>query len=82
MTYRVKLRSKQMIVGARKWKLNLIDRNDPMSLSERATKATGIPTADEVEKGAIEKILEFQPFSFSYFKKVQSNSRFMRAAKR
>jgi hypothetical protein len=29
-----------------------------MSLSERATKVTGIPMADEVEKGAIEKILE------------------------
>jgi hypothetical protein len=29
-----------------------------MSLSERATKVTGIPTAEEVEKGAIEKILE------------------------
>jgi hypothetical protein len=28
-----------------------------MSLSELATKVTGIPLADEVEKDAIEKIL-------------------------
>jgi hypothetical protein len=46
------------MAGARKWKLDLLDRNDLMSLSERAAKVTGIPTVDEVEKGAIEKILE------------------------
>jgi glutamate synthase domain-containing protein 2 len=48
----------QLMAGARKWKLDLIDRNDLMSLSERAAKVTGIPTVDEVEKDAIEKILE------------------------
>jgi len=46
------------MAGNRKWKLDLITRNDLMSLTERATKVTGIPMADEVEKDAIEKILE------------------------
>jgi glutamate synthase domain-containing protein 2 len=58
LTDRVGVGLKQMMAGARKWRLDLLDRNDLMSLSERATKATGIPTADEVEKDAIEKILE------------------------
>ena len=58
LTDRVGVGLKQMMAGARKWKLDLLDRNDLMSLSERAAKVTGIPTADEVEKGAIEKILE------------------------
>jgi hypothetical protein len=46
-----------MLAGNRKWKLDLANRNDLMSLSERASKVTGIPMPDEVEKGAIEKIL-------------------------
>jgi hypothetical protein len=46
------------MAGARKWNLDLLDRNDLMSLSERAAKVTGIPTVDEVEKDAIDKILE------------------------
>ena len=58
LTDRVGVGLKQMMAGARKWKLDLLDRNDLMSLSERATKVTGIPTAEEVEKDAIEKILE------------------------
>ena len=49
---------KQLLAGNRKWKLELANRNDLMSLSERATKVTGIPMADEVEKDAIERILE------------------------
>jgi glutamate synthase domain-containing protein 2 len=58
LTDRVGVGLKQMMAGARKWKLDLLERNDLMSLSERAAKVTGIPMADEVEKGAIEKILE------------------------
>ena len=46
------------MAGARKWNLDLLDRNDLMSLSERAAKVTGIPTVEEVEKDAIDKILE------------------------
>jgi len=46
-----------LMAGARKWKLDLIDRNDLVSLSERAAKVTGIPLAEEAEKDAIERIL-------------------------
>jgi hypothetical protein len=55
---RVGVGLRQLMAGARKWKLDLLDRNDLMSLSERAAKVTGIPTVDEVEKDAIDKILE------------------------
>jgi hypothetical protein len=55
---RVGVGLKQLLAGNRKWKLELINRNDLMSLSERATKVTGIPMADDVEKDAIERILE------------------------
>ncbi len=58
LTDRVGVGLKQLMAGARRWKLDLLDRDDLMSLSERAAKVTGIPTAEEVEKGAIEKILE------------------------
>jgi len=58
LTDRVGVGLRQLMAGTRKWKLDLLDRNDLMSLSERATKVTGIPTAEEVEKDAIEKILE------------------------
>ncbi len=58
LTDRVGVGLKQLMAGARRWKLNLLDRSDLMSLSERATKVTGIPTVEEVEKDAIEKILE------------------------
>jgi glutamate synthase domain-containing protein 2 len=58
LTDRVGVGLKQLMAGARRWKLDLLDRNDLMSLSERAAKVTGIPTVEEVEKEAIEKILE------------------------
>ncbi|MEM3000337.1 MAG: glutamate synthase-related protein [Candidatus Bathyarchaeia archaeon] len=57
LTDRIGVGLKQLMAGARKWKLDLLDRNDLMSLSERAAKVTGIPMADEVEKDAIERIL-------------------------
>ena len=57
LTDRVGVGLKQLMAGNRKWKLDLLGRNDLMSLSELATKVTGIPLADEVEKDAIEKIL-------------------------
>ena len=57
LTDRIGVGLKQLMAGARKWKLELLDRNDLMSLSERAAKVTGIPMADEVEKDAIERIL-------------------------
>lgn len=58
LTDRVGVGLKQLLAGNRKWKLELVNRNDLMSLSERAAKVTGIPMADEVEKDAIERILE------------------------
>ena len=58
LTERVGTGLKQMMAGARKWKLELLDRKDLMSLSERAAKVTGIPTVEEVEKDIIERVLE------------------------
>jgi hypothetical protein len=48
---------RQLMAGARKWKLELIDRNDLAALTENASKVTGIPTMDEVEAEALEHIL-------------------------
>ena len=58
LTDRIGVGLMQLLAGARKWKLRLIDRNDLMALSERATKVTGIPLVEEVEQEAIERILE------------------------
>jgi hypothetical protein len=58
LTDRIGVGLKQLLAGNRKWKLELISRNDLMSLSERATRVTGIPMPDEAEKDAIERILE------------------------
>jgi hypothetical protein len=44
---RIKVGLQQLMAGARKWKLNLIDRSDLIALSERAAKATGIPLPEE-----------------------------------
>jgi hypothetical protein len=48
---------KQLMAGARKWKLNLIDRNDLVALTERASRVTGIPMMDEMETDMLEQIL-------------------------
>jgi glutamate synthase domain-containing protein 2 len=58
LTDRIGVGLMQLLAGARKWKLHLINRGDLMTLSERAAKVTGIPTADEAEQDAIERILE------------------------
>jgi hypothetical protein len=58
LTDRVGVGLKQLMAGNRKWKLDLLGRGDLMSLSELATKVTGIPLANEVEKDAVEQILE------------------------
>jgi glutamate synthase domain-containing protein 2 len=57
LTERIKVGLMQLMAGARKWKLDLIDRNDLVTLTERAAKATGIPLAEDAEAGAIERIL-------------------------
>ena len=57
LTDRIGVGLKQLLAGARKWKLELINRNDLMSLSELAAKVTGIPMPHEAEKDAVERIL-------------------------
>ena len=57
LTGRIGVGLKQLMAGVRKWKLNLLDRSDLVSLTERAAKATGIPLVEEIEKDAIERIL-------------------------
>jgi hypothetical protein len=58
LTDRIGVGLKQLLAGNRKWKIDLISRSDLMSLNETASKVTGIPMAHEVEKDAIERILE------------------------
>jgi len=58
LTDRIGVGLKQLLAGTRKWKLELLNRNDLMSLSERAAKVTGIPMVEEIEKDAIERILD------------------------
>jgi hypothetical protein len=59
LTDRVGVGLKQLMAGNRKWKLDLLTRGDLMSLSEIATKVTGIPLAHEVEKEAVDQILDY-----------------------
>jgi len=47
----------QLMAGVRKWKLELLDRKDLASLTERARRVTGIPTIDELAEEEIERIL-------------------------
>jgi hypothetical protein len=58
LTDRIGVGLKQLLAGNRKWKLELINRNDLMSLSEIAAKVTGIPLPHEVEVDAIERLLD------------------------
>lgn len=48
---------KQLMAGARKWNLSLLDRNDIAALTERASKVTGIPLIEDIEKDTMEEIL-------------------------
>jgi len=54
---RIGVSLQQLLAGSRKFKLNLINRNDLMALTERASKVTGIPMPHECELDAIEQIL-------------------------
>jgi glutamate synthase domain-containing protein 2 len=58
LTERVGVGLQQLMAGARKWRLDLLDRKDLMSLSERAAKVTGISIVEEADQEAIEKILD------------------------
>jgi hypothetical protein len=59
LTDRVGVGLQQLMAGNRKWKLDLLTRGDLMSLSEIATKVTGIPLAHEVENEVVDKILDY-----------------------
>lgn len=54
---RVRIGMQQLLAGLRKFKLNLISRNDIFALTERASKATGIPLIEESGIDEIEAIL-------------------------
>ena len=47
----------QLMAGSRKWSLDLLSRSDIFSLTERASKVTGIPLVEDSDKEAITRIL-------------------------
>ena len=47
----------QLMAGSRKFKLNCIARNDIASISERATRVTGIPMISDIESDLMSRIL-------------------------
>ena len=59
LTDRLGVGLKQLMAGARKWRLDLLSRDDLVALSERASRVTGIPTLEEVAQQAMETILQF-----------------------
>ncbi|MFQ6085958.1 MAG: glutamate synthase-related protein [Candidatus Bathyarchaeia archaeon] len=48
----------QLLAGTRKFKLDLINRNDLVALTEKASKVTGIPLVEDLEQDQLESILE------------------------
>jgi hypothetical protein len=54
---RIKVGLQQLMAGARKWRLDLIDRSDIVALTERASRATGIPLIEDAEADVIEKLI-------------------------
>ena len=54
---RVGVGLQQLMAGARKFKLGCISRGDIASISERATKVTGIPMISEIENDLMARIL-------------------------
>ncbi|MBE0516616.1 MAG: FMN-binding glutamate synthase family protein [Methanophagales archaeon] len=57
LSERLGLGLKQLLAGTRKFKLDLIDRNDLAALSQLASEVTGIPMMHEVEQDLLEGIL-------------------------
>jgi len=55
---RISVGLKQLIAGSRKFKLDLIDRTDLASLSERASRVTGIPLLEDLDTEQMKLILE------------------------
>jgi len=56
---RIKVGLQQLIAGCKKFKLNLIDRSDLASLTERAEEVTGIPMIHKFDEKRFENILDF-----------------------
>lgn len=54
---RIKVGLQQLMAGARKWRIELLNRNDITSLTERATKATGIPPIEGSDLEEVDRIL-------------------------
>jgi len=54
---KIRVSLQQLLAGSRKFKLNLISRDDLMALTERASKVTGIPMPHECDLEAIDTIL-------------------------
>jgi glutamate synthase domain-containing protein 2 len=59
-TYAEKLKTglRQLMAGARKFRLDLLDRGDLMALTEEAAKVSGIPYVMDARRKEAEKILE------------------------
>ena len=54
---RIRVGIQQLIAGMRKFKLDLVDRNDLMALSPLAAEVTGIRMPHQVEADVFDKIL-------------------------
>lgn len=50
---------RQLMAGCRKWKLDLLDRSDLAALTERASKVTGIPIMEEVDRESMLNMLDY-----------------------
>lgn len=57
LTDRIGIGLKQLLAGSRKFKLDLIERNDLAALTEKANKITGIPLLENIDSEAIELLL-------------------------
>ncbi|KXB08045.1 glutamate synthase [candidate division MSBL1 archaeon SCGC-AAA385D11] len=47
----------QLLAGTRKWRLDLINRDDLAALTKKASRVTGIPQIDEIDSDVYERIL-------------------------
>jgi len=59
LTDRLGVGLRQLMAGSRKWKLNLLSRDDLASLTERCAKVTGIPLVEEAQREAFRNMLDF-----------------------
>ncbi|MGQ9676271.1 MAG: glutamate synthase-related protein [Chloroflexota bacterium] len=59
LTDRIGVGLQQLLAGCRKWRLDLLDRDDIAALTKRASEVTGIPTLEETSRVAMETILDF-----------------------